>query len=188
MRISRAWPNGSADSSTQTMSAPRLVLVGLPGSGKSTVGPLVAARLGWSFVDLDEEIVRVAGRTIPEIFAAEGESGFRAQEHAATAALVEQGPLVLASGGGWMLDPANRGVLGLGTEVVYLEVSPEVAATRMGGAASARPLLAGDNLIERLADLLARRKLTYLQANHTVSVDLLGPEEVAALIVALASA
>lgn len=170
------------------MSAPRIVLVGLPGSGKSTVGPLVASGLGWSFLDLDDEIVRATGRPIREIFAEEGESGFRARERAATVALAGCGPLVLAPGGGWMLDPANRAALGSVTEVVYLKVSPEVAATRMGGAAMGRPLLAGANPAHRLGELLAQREPTYLQANHTVSVDLLSPQEVAALIVALASA
>ena len=170
------------------MSARRIVLVGLPGSGKSTVGPLVAAELGWSFVDLDEDIVRAAGRSIPEIFAAEGESGFRAWERAATVALADFGPLVLAPGGGWILSAANREALGPETEVVYLAVSPEVAATRMGGAARARPLLAGGDPVAKLGVLLAQRESAYLQANHMVSVDLLPPEEVAALIVALASA
>ena len=170
------------------MSAPRIVLVGLPGSGKSTVGPLVAARLAWRFIDLDDEVVRLAGRSIPEIFAAEGEPGFRERERQATAALAHSGPLVLAPGGGWILDPANREALGSVTIVVYLEVAPEVAATRMGGSAMARPLLAGGDLAHRLRELLAQRESMYLQANHKVSVDLLSPEEVAALIVALASA
>jgi shikimate kinase len=72
--------------------------------------------------------------------------------------------------------------------MVYLEVSPDVAATRMGGAARARPLLAGADPAARLGELLREREWAYLQANHTVSVDLLSPGEVAALIVALASA
>jgi shikimate kinase/3-dehydroquinate synthase len=87
-----------------------------------------------------------------------------------------------------MLNPFNREALGWGTEVVYLEVSPEVAATRMGGAAMARPLLAGADPVHRLEELLAARESAYLQANHTVSVIGATPEEIAALIVALASA
>lgn len=170
------------------MSVTRIVLVGLPGSGKSTVGPLVAAQLDWPFVDLDEEIVRAAGRSIPDIFATEGEPGFRALERTATAALVGRGPMVLAPGGGWMLDAGNQEALGPGTEIVYLKVSPEVAATRMGGAAMARPLLAGTDPVPRLQELLAARESAYLQANHTVSVNMATPGEIAALIVALASA
>jgi shikimate kinase len=170
------------------MSAPRIVLVGLPGSGKSTVGPLVAAQLGWRFVDLDDEIVRATGRPIAETFSAEGEAGFRQREREATAALAAAGPLVVAPGGGWALDSSNRAALGGITRMVYLEVSPEVAATRMGGAAKVRPLLAGGDPAHRLTELLRQRESTYLQANHTVSVDSLSPEQVAALIVALASA
>ncbi len=183
MRISRGWPSGLAE----VRGAPRVVLVGLPGSGKSTVGPLVAARFGWEFVDLDAEILREAGRSIPEIFASEGESGFRARERTASAALRHRGPLVLAPGGGWVLDSANLERIGGVPRLVYLEVSPEVAATRIGGAAMDRPLLAGTDLASRLAELLGQRESTYQQANHTVSTDLLHPDEVAALIVALAS-
>lgn len=169
------------------MSARRLVLVGLPGSGKSTVGPLVAAQLGWEFVDLDAEIVRRAGQSIAGIFAREGESGFRERERLASAALADRGPLVLAPGGGWILDPDNSRRIGGVTELVYLEVSPQVAATRMGEAAADRPLLAGSDATARLNELLQQRELRYLQSSHTVSTNLLRPEQVAALIVALAS-
>ena len=165
----------------------QVVLVGLPGAGKSTVGPLVAQRLGWRFVDLDEEIVREAGRPIPEIFAAEGEEGFRARERAATERLAGEPGLVLAPGGGWVLDPRNRTLLGPGALVVYLRVSPEVALTRMGGSVTARPLLAGSDSDRRLQEIFERREPLYLQANHTVSVDLLSPDEIAASIVVLAS-
>jgi shikimate kinase len=183
MRISRGWLSGLAE----PRGAPRLVLVGLPGSGKSTVGPLVAARLGWEFVDLDGEIVRDAGRSIPEIFAAEGESGFRARERTASAALWDRGALVLAPGGGWVLDPVNLERIGGVATLVYLEVSPDVAAARIGGAGVDRPLLAGADVASRLLELFGQRESTYQQANHTVSTNSLHPDEVAALIVALAS-
>lgn len=165
----------------------RIVLVGLPGAGKSTVGPLVAAALGWAFVDLDQEIERTAGRTVPEIFAAEGEAGFRRRERGATLAMAEWPGLVLAPGGGWLLDPSNLAALGAGTEVVHLQVSPAVAASRLGPAAAGRPLLAGPSTVQRLQELWEARRSTYLQANHTLSVDLLSPEETASYIVALAS-
>jgi shikimate kinase len=192
-----------------------VVLVGLPGAGKSTVGPLVAARLGWPFVDLDTAIEREAGMRIREIFAREGEVGFRRREHAATLALAAEGVgagergtggagaaggtdpgskapgpegVVLAPGGGWMLDPANRAALGGQLVTVYLRVAPEVAARRLAASGSAdRPLLAGGDAVRGLTELLARREPTYLQANHTLRADSLAPEEVATLIVALAS-
>jgi len=165
----------------------RIVLVGLPGAGKSTVGPLVAQQLQWAFVDLDHEIERTAGRAVAEIFATEGEEGFRRRERGATLAMAEWPGLVLAPGGGWLLDPSNLRALGEGTEVVHLQVSPAVAAARLGPQAAQRPLLAGSNTVQRLEELWRERESIYLQANHTLSVDLLSPEAAASYIVALAS-
>lgn len=165
----------------------RIVLVGLPGAGKSTVGPLVADALGWAFVDLDAEIVKTAGRPVPEIFVSEGEEGFRRRERGATLAMAGWEGLVLAPGGGWILDPRNLEALGAKTLVVHLHVSPEVAAARIGPSGASRPLLAGPDPVSRLHELAATREPVYLQANHTVSVDLLSPDAVASYIVALAT-
>ena len=163
----------------------RIVLVGLPGAGKSTVGALVAAELGWRFVDLDTEIERLAGASVPEIFAAKGEGEFRRLERAATEGLAGADRLVLAPGGGWMADQGNREALGAGSTVVYLCVAPAVAASRLAGAPGSRPLIAGANGVEKLKKILAERETSYLQANHTVTVDLMPPSEVASIIVAL---
>lgn len=165
-----------------------LVLLGLPGAGKSTVGPLVAAALGRRYVDLDAEIARRAGRSIAAIFAVEGEAAFRAMERAVTAELLTPGavPLVLSPGGGWVEDPANRAWLGAGAVAVYLRVSPEVALRRMGEAVADRPLLAGADPAQALSRILARRESFYLQSPHTVSVDSMTPDAVASSIVALA--
>ncbi len=165
----------------------RIVLVGLPGAGKSTVGALVAAALGWDFVDLDAEIERAAGATVPEIFRREGETGFRAHERAATARLAGRTRLVLAPGGGWAVDRSNVEVLGPGSLTVYLRVGVDVAAARLAADAGSRPLLDGLDPAERLKFLLATREAAYLQANHTVTVDSMSSAEVASLIVALAS-
>ena len=81
--------------------------MGLPGAGKSTVGPLVAAALGARWSDLDDLIVAEAGRTIPAIWAEEGEAGFRLRERAAMAAALADGPQVIAAGGGWIAQPGN---------------------------------------------------------------------------------
>jgi len=147
----------------------RIVLVGLPGAGKSTVGALVASALGWEFVDLDEEIQREAGMDVPEIFRREQESGFRIRERAATASLAGRTRLVLAPGGGWMLDPANLELLGGGSLTVFLRVSAEVAAARLATDSGGRPLLDGPEPVKRLKFLAAARETAYLQANHNVT-------------------
>ena len=173
--------------------ARQIVLLGLPGSGKSTVGALLAERLGWEFVDLDRVIETEAGETISSIFAREGEEGFRAREHAATMAIASRlqesaTPTVIAPGGGWALEPRNLMALGDAFLSVYLRVSPDLAARRMGESASARPLIAGSRSADQLKVLLARRESVYLQANHTVNVDSMTAREVSDSIVALASA
>ena len=168
---------------------PRVILlVGLPGAGKSTVGPIVAARLGRPFVDLDRVIEAQAGRTVAAIFTSEGEPGFRARERAASRALGRaEHPLVLAPGGGWIEDPANLQGLGAGVLTVYLRVSVPVAMARLARSHELRPLLGGPEPAIRLEELLLRREGLYLQADHTISVDSLTPDEVATSIVAIAS-
>lgn len=165
-----------------------LVLLGLPGAGKSTVGPLVAEALGRRFVDLDAEIERRAGCSIAELFARDGEQAFRALERSITAELVGPGlaPIVLSPGGGWVEAPEHRAMLGPSVVAVYLRVSPGVAVERMGSSVRGRPLLATGNPVTSVEQLLARRESFYLQSRHTVSVDSMSPEQVASSIVALA--
>lgn len=183
-------PSASADRvlSARAHSA-HLVLLGLPGAGKSTVGPLVATALGRPFVDLDAAIEQRAGRSIAEIFALGGETEFRAHEHVLTTLLLGPGaPLsVFSPGGGWVEDPLNRAASDNPLFSVYLRVSPSVAIARMEGETRLRPLLDGPDPLRRVEELLRRREMLYLQSDHTVSTDLMSPEEVAASIVALAS-
>lgn len=165
-------------------------MVGLPGAGKSTVGPLLAERLGgWRFVDLDAEIERTTGRTVAEIFATDGEAAFRQLERETTQRLAAGGPvgMVLAPGGGWILDSANLSALGAATVTVYLRVSPTAALRRMAGAAAARPLLATSDPLASLKALLEAREAVYLQANHTVAAESMSPDAIADSIVALVS-
>lgn len=197
-----------------------MVLIGPPGAGKSTVGPLLAARLGdWRFVDLDVEIERVTGRSVTQIFAMDGEAAFRQLERETTQRLASdftpaagsrgaaadtrvesrgpstdthgapRGPagMVLAPGGGWILDSANLSALGAATVTVYLRVSPATALHRMAGAAAARPLLATSDPLTSLKALLEAREAAYLQANHTVEAELMSPDAIADSIVALVS-
>jgi shikimate kinase len=153
-------------------------LIGPPGSGKSTVGRLVAARLGIPFVDLDEEIVREDGRDVARIFAEDGEERFRALEAKKLAEVAGADPAVVACGGGIVLEPANRVTLRATGAVVYLHAPIEVLRERVPPA-SDRPLIRREGDLERL---LAEREPLYREfAAHVV--DATGPpEEVAARV------
>ena len=121
-----------------------LVLVGLPGAGKSAVGRRVANRNGALFFDLDEQIEKAAGRTIPEIFAEDGEAAFRRLEREAVAALGPADPeprirRIISPGGGAVVDPRNRWALYRGRVPIWLDVRPEVLAQRLRRSPTARP-------------------------------------------------
>lgn len=121
-----------------------LVLVGMMGAGKTTVGRLVAARLARPFLDSDELIESETGRTVREIFEADGEVAFRRIERGVLErSLASPRPSVIAAAGGTVLDPANRAAMRRGAHVVWLRSDPAVLARRVGGA-DHRPLLADD--------------------------------------------
>ncbi len=164
-----------------TSAAKHVLLVGFMGSGKSSVGRLLAARLGVSFVDLDERIAREAGRPIPAIFADEGEAGFRDREFRALSALSVEPPSVVACGGGIVGRDENRRLLAeLGT-VVYLQVSVEESAQRCG-AAEGRPMLSGRS-DDAVAELLAQREPFYVEvADVRVDTDCSDADAVADLV------
>ena len=152
-----------------------LVVVGLPGSGKTAVGRRVAARHDAAFVDLDEEIERVAGLRIPEIFEAEGEAGFRRRERAAIEALgaVDQSPVltrVIAPGGGAIVDPRNRWRLFRGRRVAWLDVRTEVLAQRLRRSPNVRPLIAGRDPMGAIRELNAARAPFYQAGSRVVGV------------------
>ena len=162
------------------MSAP-VVLVGAPGSGKSTVGALLAERLGVPFADVDAEIEQRTGRSIAEIFADDGEPAFRALEEQVTAELLGTTG-VLSLGGGAVLSSSTRAAL-RGHRVVWLQVSAATAVQRVG-LNEARPLLLG-NVRGRLIKLLAERTPLYAEvATERVDTDTQTPDEVVALLLA----
>lgn len=152
-----------------------LVVIGLPGSGKTAVGRRVASRHGATFVDLDEEIERAAGRRIPEVFEAEGEAGFRRRERAAIDALgaADQGPRltrVIAPGGGAIVDPRNRWRLFRGRRIAWLDVRHEVLAQRLRRSPNVRPLMTGRDPLGALRDLAAARGRFYAAGAHVGGV------------------
>lgn len=162
-----------------------LVLVGLPGSGKSAAGRLAADRLARSFLDFDDEIVRRRGCSIPQLFATHGEPHFRGLEHDLSAEVVRRPAMVLAPGGGWMANPVAAATLRPTARIIYLRVAPGVALARMGAAVESRPLLAGPDPRGTLDGLLARRVSAYEMADHTLDTTALSLAEVADTLVAM---
>jgi shikimate kinase len=160
----------------------RIALTGFMGSGKTTVGPLVAERLGWRFVDVDDVIEAEAGAPITEIFAQQGEAIFREKERATIARLAEGERLVLALGGGAIETEATRSLLlsTPGTMLVHLEVELATTLARCGGTEHTRPILADQ---ANLANRYARRLPLYRTAHVSIAVDALTPGQVADAIV-----
>src|ERR1035437_9101396 len=146
-----------------------LVLVGLPGSGKSAVGRRVATRHGATFVDLDELVEMQSGKSVPEIFAEEGETGFRHREHHAVLSLGPADPetelrRVIATGGGTVIDPRNRWLLYRDRFAVWLDGAPEILAQRLSRSANVRPLIAGNDPSKALRELVEARRRFYAPA------------------------
>jgi shikimate kinase len=163
----------------------RIVLTGFMGSGKSTVGPLLAARLGWQFVDVDDVIEAEAACSIAQIFTRHGEMHFRNIEHTTIARLAAGDSLVLALGGGAIEHPATREILRTtpGTLLVHLEVELSTTLARCQGTESTRPILADQpNLQARYH----RRLPLYRTAHVSIHVDALTPTQVADAVLQVA--
>ena len=165
-----------------------LVLVGMMGSGKTTVGRRVAAALGRRLRNSDAEVEARAGRTVREIFESDGEAAFRVEESLALAeALADPQPAVVAAAGGVVLDPANRERLREAGTVVWLDARPEELARRVSSRGH-RPLLGGDPLAA-LRRLDAERRPLYEEvADHVVQVGSRPADEVVAEVLALVGA
>ena len=159
----------------------RVVLTGFMGSGKSTIGPLLAKRLGWTFLDADDVIVSETGMPISRFFAQHGEPAFRDLEHATITRLALTDSLVLALGGGAIERAATRDFLRTapGTLLVHLEVTLETTLARCRGTEHIRPVLADQ---ANLARRYEHRLPLYRTAHLSIPVDALTPEQVVATI------
>jgi shikimate kinase len=168
------------------VTSPVAVLIGPPGAGKSTVGPLLAALLGAEFTETDAMVEETAGKPVSDIFITDGEPAFRSLERAAVAAALSQHPGIVALGGGAVMDPQTRQRLA-GHRVVYLQTG-FAAAVRRVGLDSPRPLLIG-NPRGRMRELLAERVAVYTAlARITVVTDDRDPQEIADEIAAAVTA
>ena len=144
-----------------------LVLVGMMGAGKSSVGKRLAQALDLPFRDADEEIERAAGHSINDIFALRGEAEFREGERRVIARLLDEPPHVLATGGGAFVNPETRALVKQKALSIWLKADPEVLARRIGRK-DHRPLLRGKDPRQVLAELLQARAPSYSQADLVV--------------------
>ena len=148
-----------------------LILVGLPGAGKTTLGRQLARRLNKQFVDADRELESTLGVSIPTIFEIEGEASFRDREEATLAAILERTGVVLATGGGVVIRTANRERLKDGGTVVYLHAQPALVHQRVHMSRN-RPLLNTPDKLARLEQLYRERDALYREvADHVLEPD-----------------
>lgn len=170
--------------------APHLVLIGLPGAGKTTVGRALARRLRRPFVDLDAEIEQVFEKSVSRIFAEDGEAAFRLAEAEVSARLAtSMEPAVVAPGGGWVVNEAATAHLRGSARIIYLRVPPDEAVRRMGRGVTRRPLLASGDVVSALDALHERRREAYERLAHwTVETAGLPRGQVVARVLALVTA
>jgi shikimate kinase len=162
-----------------------IVLVGLPGSGKTTVGRLVAERLHAGFVDVDSVLNRKEGKPIAMIFAEKGEMAFREMERKEVEAALANQPAVISPGGGWAAQPGAIEGAKRAAYIVYLKARAETAAARAAPSGT-RPVLMGEDPEARMRALIKERESFYLRADANVETDRQTAQQVAAEVVRLA--
>ena len=162
----------------QRLEGLNLYLVGMMGSGKSSAGRHLAERLGYRFLDADSSIEQVAGRSIPELFASEGEAGFRDLEAAVLNQIASWHSLVVATGGGVVTRPENWGQLQQGV-VIWLDAPDALLLERLSADLTPRPLMQSADPAARLADLMTQRRPLYAQADLHIVQDGRSADQVA---------
>lgn len=163
----------------------KLVLTGFMGSGKSSVGKVLAEQLDCRFVDLDAEIVTFAGCTVNEIFARDGEQAFRMLESSLLERILDiTGAAVVATGGGAVLSEKNRLLMHRSGLIININVTLEQVLARLAGC-NDRPLLAGENAVVRAAGLMREREQFYADSDIRIDTDGKSVEDVAAEILCL---
>lgn len=163
-----------------------LVLVGLPGAGKSTIGRAVARTLGRPFLDFDAEIERRVGCTVAQYFGRHGEAAFRRLEVDLTGELATARPMVLAPGGGWVTNAGVMDMLRPPGRIVHLRVSPEEAMRRLARSPIVRPLLQEADPGATMRRLWATRSALYGEADAEIDVERLTSQQVTESLAKLA--
>ena len=148
----------------------RIALIGFMGTGKSTIGPLLAEKLGYTFIDTDELVERTIGMNIADIFSDLGEDAFRDAEYEALQEALGQEQVVVSTGGGMVLFERNRKLLREKAFVVNLGAAPETVFRRVQGDQT-RPLLKSDDPLTRIRQLLAERQEFYSDCDISISTD-----------------
>lgn len=186
-RFEFAVPASGATGEATPGQRPHLVLVGLPGAGKSTVGALAASALGSEFLDFDVEIQHRTRLSIGDLFAQIGEPAFREMEHELTREVLTKPPMVLAPGGGWVTNPANLELLRPSARIIHLRVGVDRALERLGASVATRPLLAVQDPRRALAGLRSAREPIYREADAEVDTENLDTQRVTSIVIALAA-
>ena len=157
---------------------PNIVLVGLPGAGKTTVGRAAAKQLRWPFIDFDTEIEHREHSSISAIFAEKGEDYFRGLEQSLSRELSKCRRTVMSAGGGWITNRESVALLHGTGRIIYLRVGSEAAMSRLSSARVRRPLLEVADPLLKLNSLLEARRLMYEEADLTIDTEVVERKEV----------
>ena len=155
-----------------------IVLIGFMGTGKSTVASRLAARLNRKFVDMDREIERVVGMTVSDIFKRYGEIRFRSEEKLIAQKLARESGLVIATGGGVVLEQVNIDTLSQNGIIIYLEATPQEILERVNRKKGTRPLIKKNAQLQDIEEMLKAREGFYAQADYRVNTSDKSPEQI----------
>ncbi len=161
---------------------PNLILVGLPGCGKTTIGRAAAKVLGWPFIDFDTEIERRAHASVQEIFARHGEPHFRSLEQELTKELVTCSRTMMSAGGGWVTNTDSVALLRQTGRIIYLRATPSLLIQRLAVARVPRPLLQVPDPLGMLERIEAERRPLYEQADHTIDTEVVDRKELIEMV------
>lgn len=159
------------------MTKPNVILVGLSGSGKTTIGRAAAKQLNWPFIDFDTEIERREHSSIDQIFATRGEEYFRTLEQVFTRELITCNGTIMSAGGGWVTNLDSVALLRQTGRIIYLRASPSVLVARLAAARVRRPLLQGLDPMVVLSDMLEARRQLYEEADLVIETEVFERKE-----------